>query len=241
MIRVIAQLLVKDGMLVKGQRFDPWRVIGEPVQWVRVMAGLREVDEIVMLDVGRGPADLSLIERVASECFVPLAYGGGIYSVEDAEKVVALGVDKIVLLPKHHKLMAHLSQRVGRQAVVVCVDHYAGNGSGGPRTRAKAAQFYVKSGAGEVLVQAVQREGMMTGPDLELAKIMREALPETPLIYSGGMGTAEHFVDVARTGVDAIAAGAVWSFTDLRPDDVKVVLAMAGHPVRLTRIKEKAA
>ncbi len=223
-VRVIATLLYDPARgVVKGQHFDNWRVVGEPIQWARVMARVREVDELVIFDVTHGPPDLETIERIASETFTPLAYGGGIHSLETAREVLRRGADKVVI--SHHArpaLIKKVAAYVGSQSVMVAVDHAA----------LREVALFVAYGAGELLVQSKARDGTMSGYDLELIRLVSGRV-DVPIVASSGAGKPADFVAAVRAGASAVAAGAIWQFTDYVPDDAKRALRSAGYPVRL--------
>jgi cyclase len=218
-IRVIATMLIDPARgVIKGQQFKHDRVIGEPIQWARVMSRIREVDELVIFDVTHNPPDLELLERIAAECWVPVAYGGGIHDVEAATRILKVA-EKVVIQPKDQWLGMEIADRAGAQAVVMCLNH--------PQIYSSMVGLF-----GEVLVQSTQRDGMMTGYDLEGIAHVR-AWFNGPLIASSGAGNPLDCVMAADAGADAVAAGAMYAFTDTTPNDVKRALHAAYYPVRL--------
>jgi imidazole glycerol-phosphate synthase subunit HisF len=227
--RVIPCLLLKDGGLVKTRAFKDPVYIGDPTNAIRIFND-KEVDELVLLDIqasrqGRGPA-FQTIREFAEECFMPVAYGGGIRSVEDARAVLALGVEKIVvntLAVEQPQLVARLATEFGAQAVVVSIDArkkvlggYEVYSSGGTKKTGwkpvEFAQAMVAHGAGELLVTSIDRDGVMNGYDLPLIRSIADAV-SVPVIASGGAGLLDHFAQAVIEGhASAVAAGSMFVF-----------------------------
>lgn len=249
--RIIATILVnRAGAMVKGKRFMSDRVVGVPVQAARVYASVRELDEICLLFVdvtadGVGP-DLGIVAAVAKECFVPLTIGGGIHSVDTAAQLIACGADKVVLGTaafQNPPIITDIAARFGSQAVVVSVDARSSIQteakvilhSGKLPTFISAHAFaaeVVNRGAGEILLQSVDQDGTLSGYDVGLLKQVRPHV-DVPIILSGGCSGASDMAVALREGADAVAAGALWSFRDATPNQVKRELAKAGFAVRL--------
>ncbi|HEY8608898.1 MAG TPA: AglZ/HisF2 family acetamidino modification protein [Noviherbaspirillum sp.] len=227
--RVIPCLLVSESRLVKTVQFKKPRYVGDPVNAVKIFND-KEVDEIVVLDIdatrsGREP-DLDLIGELASECFMPLAYGGGINKLETARRILKLGVEKIILNTaawKQPALVRDAANEFGSQAVAVsidvkrklfgryevCVDKASKATGEDPVTYARRMQAL---GAGEILLNSVQQDGTLAGYDLELISRVASAV-NVPVIASGGAGTVEHFREaVQRGGASAVAAGSMFVF-----------------------------
>lgn len=226
-LRVIASLLFDPQRgAIKGERFQHDRVVGDPINWARVMAQVRQVDELIMLDVSGNPPDYMTIGRIAAECFIPLSYGGGITTAQAALDIIKLGCDKLVFTK--YDLIPVVARTAGSQAVVFCVNYEDGEREQ-CTTRAIRA---VEVGAGEILLQSRERDGMLCGYDIEQLAAVR-AVVNVPVTISSGASCGADFVAAARAGADGMAAGAVWQFTDLVPNDVKRALADASFPVRL--------
>jgi cyclase len=246
--RIIPTFLVKDGNLVKGKRFAGDRVVGHALQAIMIQAA-RGVDEMVLLDIGatargKGP-NLELVGKLTDRLFSPLAVGGGIYSVEDVRAVLREGADKVVLgslAVESPRLMYQIARVVGNQAIVASLDVRAGivfsrNGkvastvipSPHPPTMAAMLQDH---GAGEILLQSIDRDGMMCGYDLDLIADVRQAVT-LPIVASGGCGTYEHMLEALDAGASAVAAGAMFLFTDQTPAGAARYLAEHGVEVRL--------
>jgi cyclase len=226
--RVIPSLLIHRGGLVKTIRFSEPRYVGDPLNAVRIF-NEKQVDEIAVFDIdatvtGAQP-DLMLIQRLASECRMPLCYGGGVNSIEHIEQIIALGVEKVALasaLVSHPGLLHEAALRVGRQSVVAVLDvrHtgvkyevYLENGR--KATGLDAVQFArqcVDNGAGEIVINAIDRDGTLAGYDLDLATRMRTAL-NVPMTMLGGAGSLDHITQLIRqVGVVGAAAGSLFVF-----------------------------
>ncbi len=242
--RIIPVLLNKGGALVKGRGFNHGRVVGHTLQAIRIYQG-RNVDELVYLDVigsKRGP-DLALISGFASECFMPLTVGGGVRTVEDFRSLLHAGADKIAIntaAVETPDLISRAAEKFGRQAVVVSIDVRGGNvhiDCGKTYTSLDPvvwAQDVELRGAGEILLNAVDRDGTLTGYDLDLiAKVARAV--SIPVVACGGAGSYEHLREGLAAGAHAVAAAAMWSFTDSTPAGAAEYLASHGIPVRRKR------
>jgi len=243
--RVIPTLLHKSWGLVKGVRFDSRRAVGSPMQAVKVY-NLRNVDELVFLDVtatleGRGP-DLALVDDLADECFMPLAVGGGVRSVDDVRRLLAVGADKVVIgsaAIESPDIVRLASERFGAQCIIVSIDTKDGvawSRSATARTErdpVDLAQEMERLGAGEVLLQSIDDDGVMEGYDVAtIAKV--SAAVSIPVIASGGAGAFEHMLQALREGgASAVAAASMFHFTEQTPMEAKQYLAAAGIPTRV--------
>jgi cyclase len=227
--RVIPTLLLSQGGLVKTRKFKDPIYIGDPVNAVKIF-NEKEVDELVILDIdasrdGRDP-DYELISEIASECFMPLAYGGGIKSLEQIRKLLRAGVEKVVInssLADSIKILSSAAAIFGSQAVIAGVDVKKGLLTG-YKVVVKSATVelkypvaeYVQSlqaaGAGEILLNSVDRDGTMAGYDIDLIRMVSRAV-KIPVIASGGAGTVQHFSEaLSAGGAAAVAAGAMFVF-----------------------------
>jgi cyclase len=227
--RVIPCLLLQDGGLVKTVRFKAPTYIGDPVNAIRIF-NEKEVDELIFLDIratreARGPA-LSTIADFTSECFMPVGYGGGIRSVDDARAVLGLGVEKVIVNAAaidRPALVTELSREFGAQAVVVSIDvgkkllsGYEVVRDGGSKKTAlnpiEHARRMVDLGAGEIFLNAVDRDGAGTGLDVPLIRAVSDAV-SVPVIACGGAGSLEHLREaVVDGGASAVAAGSLFLF-----------------------------
>jgi len=248
-LRVMPTLLYKEFGLVKGVAFDSWRRIGSAMQAVKVY-NLREVDELVFLDIaatreGR-PPDFEVVDELADECFMPLAVGGGIRTVEHVQRLLQVGADKVVVntaAVQSPDLIRDIARRFGSQCVVVSIDArryadgvyetytHAGTVPAGkdPVSMAREAEA---AGAGEILVTSIDRDGTMAGYDVELTRVVADSVT-IPVIASGGAGTYEHMAEVIREGhSSAVAAASLFHFTHQTPAEAKRYLKERGFVVR---------
>lgn len=249
-IRVMPTLLFKDLGLVKGVRFDSWRRVGSAMQTIKVY-NMREVDELVFLDItatrdGRRP-DFETVDELADECFMPLTAGGGVRTVEDVRRLLQVGADKVCIntaAVEKPALITEIAERFGSQCVVVSIDarrHPDGrdeaftySGTVGTGCDAVAlAKEAERLGAGEILLTSIDRDGTMTGYDVEMTRRVSEAV-SIPVIASGGAGSYAHMAEVLREGrASAVAAASIFHFTEQTPVEAKRYLLAQGFPVRL--------
>ena len=231
-VRVMPTLLHKDVGLVKGVAFDSWRRVGAAMQSIKVYE-LRQVDELVFLDIaatpaGRGP-DFAAVDELADECFMPLTVGGGIRSVADVRGLLKVGADKIALNTaalENPALVDEIAGRFGSQCVVVSIDarrhadgwrvHSHCGRTATTRAPAEWAAEVARRGAGEILLTSVERDGTLEGYDLELVRQVCGAVG-IPVIASGGAGTYEHLAEAVRCGASAVAAASMFHFTERTP------------------------
>ncbi|MCE4538165.1 AglZ/HisF2 family acetamidino modification protein [Pelomonas sp. P7] len=227
--RVIPCLLMKDGGLVKTRRFKDPVYVGDPINAIRIF-NEKEVDELVLLDIsataqGRAP-NFELIEEIASECFMPLAYGGGVRTVAQVKQLLRLGVEKVIINTALHtdpEFVREAARTFGSQAIVASMDvkrkllgrqevfiKNAGTATGvDPVTFAHQVQ---ELGVGEILLTAVDRDGTMVGYDLDLVAKIAQAV-NVPVIASGGAGSLADFGAAVRQGhASAVSAGAMFVF-----------------------------
>ena len=252
-LRVIPCLDVDAGRVVKGVNFENLRDAGDPVELAR-RYDEQGADEITFLDVsassGGRETTYDVVRRTAGEVFVPLTVGGGVRSVEDVDRLLRAGADKVgvnTAAIARPELIAEIADRFGRQVLVLSVDARRTTGEvrtdsgyevtthGGKRGTGLDAVAWVAQaadlGAGEILLNSMDADGTTAGFDLEMIRDVR-AVASVPLIASGGAGTAEHFVDAARAGADAVLAASVFHFGRLTVREVKDALAAAGVTVR---------
>ena len=228
--RIIPCLLVKNGGLVKTVSFGDPKYVGDPINAVRIF-NEKEVDELIVVDIdatarNREP-NYALIAALAAECRMPLCYGGGVKTVEQVEKIISLGVEKVALSAaavKTPELISEAAARVGNQSIVVVMDvkksgllrryevftHNGVQGTGlDPVAFARQAE---ELGAGEVVVNSIDRDGEMKGYDLELISRVRAAIT-LPMTVLGGAGALKDIEDLIRTfGIIGAAAGSLFVF-----------------------------
>lgn len=227
--RVIPCLLLHKGGLYKTVKFKNPTYIGDPINAIKIF-NEKEVDELMFLDIDASSAnkepDFALIEDIASECFMPLCYGGGVKTVEQMKRIYSLGVEKVSLSASAF-LLPHLieeaASRFGRQSVIVTIDvkkeffgskkAYIHNGK--TNTKIGAIEFVRKMeelGAGEIVINSIDRDGMMNGFDLELLSEIKSNT-SIPIIGLGGAGNIQHIADVfEKCELDAVACGSMFVF-----------------------------
>lgn len=226
--RVIPCLLLRRSGLVKTRKFKEPTYIGDPVNAVRIF-NEKEVDEIVVLDIdasreGREP-NYDLIAEIAGECFMPMAYGGGIRTLDQVRRLIRCGVEKIVINSAaldDLRIVRDVAGIFGSQAVVGAID-VRRTLFGGLRVLGKSATVETKlqfedhlvrlqeAGAGEILLNSVDRDGMMDGYDLELVRSASHRVT-VPLVVCGGAGTPQHLREARDAGASALAAGSMFVF-----------------------------
>jgi cyclase len=226
--RVVPCLLLKGSGLVKTVRFKDATYVGDPINAVKIFND-KEVDELIFLDItasreGKEPA-FSTIGDITSECFMPVAYGGGITTVEQAARIVAMGVEKIVMNTSALRgpaLVSEISARIGASSTVVAIDvrkdllgryrvYDAGRGRSTSMTPVEHAQRMVEAGAGEIFVNDVARDGTRSGFDLALVREVTAAVT-VPVIVCGGAGTLADIRRARDAGASAVAAGSLFVY-----------------------------
>jgi cyclase len=230
--RIIPCLLIHQGGLVKTQGFKDPKYVGDPINAVRIF-NEKEADELMVLDIDatvKGVApDFSLIAKLAAECRMPLCYGGGVTTAEQATRLVDMGVEKVAVSAAaiaNPSLLTEMAAAVGRQSVVAVLDARKRTGllakgyevcthnaktahKIDPVTLAKQLQ---EAGAGEIVINSVDRDGLMQGYDLDLAWQVKRAL-KVPVTFLGGAGSLEHLGElVGKLGVVGAAAGSLFVF-----------------------------
>jgi cyclase len=250
-VRVIPTLLWKHFGLVKGAGFNSWRRVGPVLPAIKVY-NQREVDELVLVDIlahanGDEP-DFESIQDFGQDCFVPLTVGGGITRIDQVQRLLRAGADKVSIntaVYRRPELITEIAKRHGVQCVVasidvrpaegggwICFDH-AGQEHTGREVVAWAREVEDR-GAGELLVTSIERDGTMKGYDLALIEAVVAAV-KIPVIAAGGAGTYQHMVDaVVQSGASAVAAASIFHFTEMTPAGAKAALAGAGVAVRRT-------
>ena len=226
--RVIPTLLLDDDAFVKTVRFGNSTYVGDPVNVINIFNRF-EVDEIVLLDISatsRGAEpNFELLEQLASECWVPLSYGGGIRTYEEARRILSIGVEKVVIgtaLDTRPELVREIAETHGRQAVVASIDvRRQGDQAavfverGTRQVSADAVAWAcraVELGVGEVLLNSIDRDGMMSGYDLDLIAAVCGAVT-VPVIACGGAGKRTDLaLPVRRSGAAAVGAGSLFVF-----------------------------
>ncbi len=228
--RITPCLLVHDGGLVKTVGFKDPKYVGDPINAVKIF-NEKEADELIVLDidatVNNVEPDFKLIARLAAECRMPLCYGGGVRTVQQAKKIIGLGVEKVALSAaalEDPDLITRIAEEIGSQSVVVVLDVkkrllgkeydvWTHNGrKNTKRTVLEVALDAQARGAGEIVINSIEHDGKMKGYDLALALRVREAL-HVPMTILGGAGSLDDIVSLVRTcGVIGAAAGSLFVF-----------------------------
>lgn len=228
--RIIPCLLVHKKGLVKTTKFSDAKYVGDPINAVKIF-NEKEVDELIVLDIDasvlRKDPDYEMINNLAAECRMPLCYGGGIKTIEQAQKIFSLGVEKIAvssLAVEKPEIIPELVKRVGSQSVVVVIDakkklfsskydvyiHNAKKSTG--LDVVELAKQLEKAGVGEIVVNSIDQDGVMKGYDFDLLRKVREAV-SIPVTFMGGAGTLDDVGKViSEFGIVGVAAGSLFVF-----------------------------
>jgi imidazole glycerol-phosphate synthase subunit HisF len=256
-VRVIPCLDVDAGRVVKGVNFENLRDAGDPVELAR-RYDAEGADELTFLDIsasheGRATT-MEIVSRTAEEVFIPLTVGGGVSSADDVDRLLRAGADKVAVnTAAIHRpyLVREIADRFGSQVLVLSVDArritagattewrpdsgfevttHGGRKAAGLDAVAWAARG-AELGVGEILLNAMDADGTKAGFDLELIRLVRDAVA-VPVIASGGAGSAADFPPAVQAGADAVLAATVFHFGTVSIAEVKTALSDAGHPVR---------
>ena len=249
--RIIPCLDVKDGRVVKGVSFVELRDAGDPVEQAAAYDA-QGADEVCFLDISAAPEGRStlidVVARTADVVFAPLTVGGGVRSVDDAQRLLEAGADKIALNTaaiRTPDLIAQIAARFGNQAVVVAIDakrraelatpgwdvYSHGGRTCEPLDAVAWSRRVAELGAGEVLLTSMDRDGTGTGYDLELVAAVSAAI-SVPVIASGGVGELAHLADGLAAGADAVLAASIFHFGRYTIGQARAYLANRGLPVR---------
>lgn len=257
-VRVIPTLLWKEVGLVKGIGFDSWRRVGSVMPAVKVY-NTREVDELILVEItatlqNRAP-DYESLYDISAECFVPLTVGGGVRTVEDVKNLLRAGADKVAINSAAYDqpdLIRGAANRFGTQCIVASMDvrlmpdgsHQCFSHSGTKPTGREAGEWALAletMGAGEILITSIERDGTMTGYDLDMVRTISKRV-KIPVIASGGAGNYEQMYQViTEAGASAVAAASIFHFTQQTPLEAKRYLASKGIPVRNINLQPRGA
>ncbi|MET8140236.1 imidazole glycerol phosphate synthase subunit HisF [Sphaerisporangium sp. NPDC005288] len=252
-VRVIPCLDVDAGRVVKGVNFENLRDAGDPVELAR-RYDAEGADELTFLDITASSGDrgtmIDVVRRTAEQVFIPLTVGGGVRAVEDVDRLLRAGADKVSLNTAaiaRPELLTEASRRFGAQCVVLSVDArrvvdgpptpsgFEVTTHGGRRGTGIDAVEWARRGqelgVGEILLNSMDGDGTKDGYDLAMIRAVRAAVT-VPVIASGGAGALDHFPPAVAAGADAVLAASVFHFGQLKIADVKDTLRAAGHPVR---------
>ncbi len=228
--RIIPVLLLRNGALVKTINFKGYRYIGDPINTVRIFNEM-EVDEIILLDIlaskSHAQPDYQLIEKISNECFMPLAYGGGISCSEHIKNILSIGIEKIVLntsAVNNPDLVEESAKIFGSQCVVGSIDYktnffnkipYVYSMCGTQKTDLNPLEWATKLedlGVGEIMITSIDKEGMWAGYDVEVIKNIADQLT-IPVIANGGASSIKDIISVLNnTSCSAAAAGSIFVY-----------------------------
>jgi cyclase len=252
--RVIACLDVDAGRVVKGVNFENLRDAGDPVE-LAAAYDAQGIDELTFLDVTASSGDRAtmydVVRRTAEQVFIPLTVGGGVRSVDDVDRLLRAGADKVgvnTAAIARPELISEIADRFGAQVLVLSADVRRRRGADGQPTGGfvmtthggrvpvdlDAVQWCARAaelGAGEILLNSMDADGTKQGFDLELIRAVRAAVG-IPIIASGGAGAVEHFAPAVRAGADAVLAASIFHFGELTVAEVKDALRAEGIEIR---------
>ena len=248
-VRIIACLDVTDGRVVKGVNFTNLVDAGDPVA-MAALYGIEGADELTFLDISASSAGrettLDVVRRTAEQVFIPLTVGGGIRSVEDVNRLLRAGADKVSINTAaiaRPELIAEIADKFGSQVLVLSVDArrartdsgFEVTTHGGRESSGVDALAWVEKacalGVGEILLNSMDADGTRAGYDIGMITAIR-AVAKVPLIASGGAGALQDFSSALAAGADALLAASVFHFGVHRIGDVKSYLAKHNYPVR---------
>ena len=247
--RVIPCVLLKDWQLTKSVNFKEFRTIGHPKVTARIYNN-RNIDELIVLDIDASTHEsdginFTSLSDIADECYMPLTLGGGIKNLEDINRLLKIGADKIsinTIAIENPQFIKEASLTFGSQCIVVSVDIKKIDGLYKIYNRNLGIVenleliTWLKTiedlGAGEILLTSVDLDGAQKGYDLELIKKVSKEL-SIPIIANGGAGIPSHFVDAIKNGADAVAAASIFHFSQYTPKNIKEELFKNNFSVRL--------
>lgn len=245
--RIIPIQLLSNGRLVKTTAFEKPKDVGDPEKSSKIYSD-QDADELILLNINRKKQDINdlalALKGISRSCFVPLTVGGGINSLEDASLLFESGADKIIINSSAYsniKLINKISEKYGRQSVVIGIDVrklndlYTLHSACGQKIEKVTLQSHIESvtaaGAGEILIQRIEYDGLMSGYDLDLLdKVI--ALSRLPVISAAGAGNFVHLKAAFLAGADAVACGSLFNFGDNNPLRAKSFLKNYAIPLK---------
>lgn len=245
-VRIIPILTFNGFGLVKTKSFLTPRMVGNPVQTARVYNS-RGVDELVFLDIfateQKRKINLKLVADVIKECYMPVAIGGGISSIDDIHNLLKIGADKVVIKNKiieDPHFINEASYVFGSQCITLAIDaikkegiYYLFNKLNSNILLTDFMKQISEYNFGEIILTSVNNDGMMQGFDLDLVQLVEKNIT-VPIVVSGGGGNPDHFKDLFKnTNIEAAAAASIFHFTQYTPHDLKKVIGGIGKPVRI--------
>jgi len=247
-VRIIPTLLWKEFGLVKGAKFDSWRRVGPVLPAIKVY-NQREVDELILVDIitheSGDDLDYESVDDFAQDCFIPFTVGGGITKVEQVQRLLNAGADKVSLNTSSYtspQLIGEIAKLHGSQCVTASIDvkqvgdgwrcfSHSGKHDTGYGVKEWAREMGDR-GAGEILITSIDRDGTYEGYDLSLIESVVSSV-DIPVIASGGAGSYQDMIDVVlKAGASAVAAASIFHFTEQTPAEAKIAMENAGIPTR---------
>ena len=246
--RIIPCLDVKNGRVVKGINFVNLKDAGDPVEQAKIYSD-GGADEICFLDITASNENrdtiYDVVKKTSKKCFVPLTVGGGVRSIEDINKLLNCGADKVSIntaAVQNPEVVVESSKKFGSQCIVVAIDAKK-NGDiweifthgGRIKTGINVLEFakkMEKNGAGELLVTSMDKDGTQSGYDIELMKNISSSV-NIPVIASGGVGTLDHLVDGIKSGANAVLAASIFHYGTFSIEEAKQYLVSKNIPVRI--------
>jgi cyclase len=245
--RIIPMQLYHSGRLVKTREFTAARDVGDPIKSSKVYSD-QDADELMLLNIDpRGGSIHELVDvvrRISEQSYVPLTVGGGIRHIKDAEMLFEIGADKVLINSMAYSdaaLISSIAKRYGRQAVVIGIDVRLDNNryilfsEGGCKREEKTLDDHIASvidaGAGEIMIQCINRDGVMEGYDINLLHQVI-GFSQVPIIAAAGAGNFFHLKEALEAGVDAVACGSLFNFGDNSPLRAKAFLKNYGIPLK---------
>mgnify|MGYP006081702461 CR=1 FL=1 len=247
--RIIPLLLLMNDRLVKTVNFDKFKDVGNPVSTAKIFND-SDADELAILNINRNnrvsSSLIPVLKEISKECFVPIAAGGGISSIQDATDIIKNGADKIIINSicyDNYDFIKSLSNRFGKQAIVASVDVkkidqkfnlFSNCGTILHKISLEEhLQRLIENDVGEIMINSIDCEGTMKGPDHELiVKVGNSS--NVPIIYSGGVGNYDHIKNIFKmANISAVACGSLFNFTDSNPIRIKSYLKSYNINLRL--------
>ena len=226
--RLIPCLLINNRGLYKSEGFSKWRYLGDPINTIKIFND-KGADEIIILDIGVSKVkripDFEYIEELAGECFMPMTYGGGISCIEHVDKLIASGIEKVSInnyFLNQNTLIEEIADKYGSQAITVSID-IKKNLFGKHKIYNHVQKSFlsmnvedhlkesINKGAGEIMINSVDNDGMMKGLDLKLYEKVSFLL-SVPVIFIGGVGQKKHIMDAFDLGINAVGVGSFFVY-----------------------------
>ena len=237
--RIIPLLLLQDDKLVKTKKFNKFRDVGNPITTAKIYS-TSEADELIFLNIDKNKDISKLIkylEAMVENCFVPISVGGGIKKLSDAIQIIKSGADKIIINTicyENKSIVKQITEKLGSQAVIASLDVRYDNqkyilfSNNGTVKETIDLNNHIKdlnnTGVGEILINSIDLEGTMSGPDLKLNEMVSK-ISRVPVIYSGGIGNYDHIkILFEKSNISAVACGSMFNFTNTDPIMVKSYL-----------------